>query len=238
MKFKLYFQKLSLLQKIELYLLIIMFYGVILYFSNDIYNSFNKTQNNIKSPKVLQYQKSLKIINSKITTKNKIAIVNIIEQNNSRNNIFTESINIQDYKVNLKLSGSFIDIINILNFYQTHFLIVYYRLDNVSNKTYCDIKLDIKYIFNENKKNETIKTLSNPFLVKKVIKIKKVKKKVIKRKPLKISAIVSSEVLINNSWYVENDIINNRKIIKVGMDSVEILDIEKNKRYTLRVHNE
>lgn len=238
MKFKLYFQKLSLLQKIEFYLLIIMFYGILLYFSNDIYNSFNKTKNNIKSPKILHYQKSLKILNSKITTKNKNVLINIIEKNNSKNNIFTESINIQDYKVNIKLSGSFINVMNILNFYQTHFLIVYYRLDNVNNKIYCDIKLDIKYIFNENKENETIKILSNPFLVKKVRKIKKVKRIVIQRKPLKISAIVSSEVLINNNWYAKNDIIDNRKIIKVGMDSVEILDIEKNKRYTLRVQDE
>lgn len=240
MNFKLYFQKLAPLQKLELYLLIIMFYGVLLYFSSDIYNSFNKTENNIKSPKILEYQNNLKIINSRITTKSKISIVNIIEKNNLKHNIFIESINIQDYKVDLKFSGSFIDVINILNFYQTHFLILYYKIDNVSNKIYCNMQLDIKYMFNENKKNNTIKKLSNPFLVKKVVKIKKkiVPKKVVKKIPLKISAIISSDVLINNNWYEEGDIVNNNKIIKIGIDSVELLDIEKNRKYKLKVHND
>jgi hypothetical protein len=111
-----------------------MLYGILLYFSSDIYNYFNKSVDNIKSPKILEYQNRLKIINTKIAKKTKIAIINIIEKNNVKHKIFTKSISIQDNKIDLKISGDFNNIINILDFYQTHFVIIYYKIDNASNK--------------------------------------------------------------------------------------------------------
>jgi len=120
-----------------------------------------------------------------------------------------------------------------------HFVIIYYKIDNVNKNIYCDVQLNIKYIFNEAKKSENIKNLSNPFKIKKIRKIKKVKKnKKVKQKPLKISAIVSSEVMIDNVWYIKGDIVNYNKITEINLDSVELLDIHKNKTYILKVHNE
>ncbi len=174
--------------------------------------------------------------------KNKISIINILEKSHSKNRIFTESIKIRDYKVTLKINGTFENMINILNFYQNHFSILYYKLDNIKNKLHCELELDTKYMFNENENENTntnkISNLSNPFIVKKARKAKKIVKKIVKRKPLNISAIVSSEVLINNAWYIKGDVVNNNKIMKINIDSVELLDISENKRYILRVHNE
>jgi len=244
LNFKLYFEKLGIVQKIELYLLIIMLYGVVLYFSEDIFSSFKTNSNNEKSLEILHYQNNLKSINKKISAKNNITIVNIIDKNSIKNKVFIESINVQNSRIDLKFNGNFIDVINMLKFYEMHFLIKYSKLENLGNKLYCDLKIDTKYFFNEREIQKRIKKLSNPFIAKKK---KQKKKKIVQPKkivpkphvkPIKILAIVSSDILIDDTWYTIGDIVNNNKILKIDINSVEFLDIKKNKKYLLKVDNE
>lgn len=218
-----------------------MVYGMLLYFSQDIFNNFNKKSSNIKSPQVLKYQNKLKTINSKIIIKNKLSTINILEENHRKYKIFTESITIQEYKINLKLSGNYIDLINLLRFYQVHFSIIYFKLYYVTNKLYAEISINTKYFFNKDNVINNIKSLENPFFLKKIRKQQKqieIKQKVIKCKILRISAIIKNEVLIDNLWYKRGDIVNNNKILDIKVNNVKFLDIEKNKKYILKICNE
>jgi hypothetical protein len=230
---KIYFEKLNLLQKLEIYLLIVIFYGTILYFYDEIIFNF-KVPNPIKESQLIIYKNNLDIIDKKISIKNKISIVNLIDKNNAKYKIKIESLNIQENKISLKFYGIFIDMINILNFYQTHFIITYYKLENINGILHCDLKIDTKYFFNENLKIKFNKNLPNPFFYKKIKKLDYVKPK----KVLKLYAIVLNEVLINGIWYKQEDIIHDNKIIKINTNSIELLNIKKNIKFKLKVHSE
>jgi len=232
--FKLYFEKLKLIQKIEIYILVVMFYGTLLYFYDDIMKNFNQKVEPNKA--VLLYQQKLQSLSSKIVDKKDIKVISFIENNGSKYNVFIETMSINQNRLNIKLHGKFDEVMNLLHLYQTHMKIISFKLFKYKEKIYCELQLDNQYFFNKDKKFTKLKNLHDPFLT---LQHKMVnKKKVILKKDLKLMAIVSNEVLINGSWYRLNDIINNSKIVKINQSSIELQNIQNDQLHILKVNNE
>ena len=83
LNFKLYFKQLKLYQKVELYLLIIMFYGSMLYFYSDTFHT--QPINTVK-------HKNINDFKNKIIKKDQLFFIKYIEQNIKEYNLFSNSI--------------------------------------------------------------------------------------------------------------------------------------------------
>lgn len=219
--FKRYFKKLNLLQKVEIYLLVIIFYGSIIWFFDDIFTELFKTKQNYKSIKT--FQKDIYNIKQKVTVKSNIEFLNFIESNMIKYNIINKVINLKDNYISIKMQGKFIDIINMLNVISLHTSIKMFSFskNDISNSVICDIEVKSKYFFNQYKEYKKLQNVPNPFFKETIDDMKKITK-------LKIGAIVSDEVLIFGDWYKVGDIINNYKILNIDKNFIKILNIKNN----------
>jgi len=219
--FKRYFKKLNLLQKVEIYLLVIIFYGSIIWFFDDIFTELFKTKQNDKSIKA--FQKDIYNIRQKVTLKSNIEFLNFIESNMIKYNIINKAINLKDNYINIKMQGKFIDIINMLNVISLHTSIKMFSFfkNDISNSVICDIEIKSKYFFNQYKEYKKLQNVPNPFFKETINDMKKITK-------LKIGAIVSDEVLIFGDWYKVGDIINDYKILNIDKNFIKIINIKNN----------
>ena len=100
----------------------------------------------------------------------------------------------------------------------------------MNSDSYIDI--DTSYFYNPNKIYSKLDNIPNPFV--NLIRDKKVQVD----NGMILYAIVSSNILINNVWYKLNDIVNNKKIVSFGLNSVELIDIKNGNKIFLKVHSE
>jgi len=227
------FVKLNFFQKVEVYFLVIFFYGLIYYYIPD--NIIKKDIDKSISKNEVIF-KDIKILKSKITIKNNLILLKLLIDKSNNYNIFIVSSKNQKNKISLNIKGKFIDTINYINFIKTHFI-----LDSLSFKydkdiLYSDITLDTKYFYNSDKKIYKLENIVNPF-----VNIKRYKNKIVDtsdNKKLKLNAIIDTNVLINQKWYKLYDKIKNYKIIKIGQNKVELKDLKTNKILILRVNHE
>ncbi|MEA3499378.1 MAG: hypothetical protein U9R16_10015 [Campylobacterota bacterium] len=224
------FNKLFLYQKVEIYLLVIMLYGVGLYYISNI--SITKKSFSEIPIEDLKYKKKIQNLKSKIVKKPNSYMVKLLEQKSEKFGCFISSIEINKNNFNLSISGKYIDIINFLNYLQNHFIINRFEL-NIDKKIFIlSIDLATNYFYNLNKIYTKLENISNPF-----INFKKDTKKR-ENRGIKLFAVISSNVLINNVWYKLNEIVDNKKIISIGLNSVELLDIKSGEKISLKVYSE
>ena len=235
MNLKKYFINLPLFQKIEIYLIVVMLYGALYYLMDDNY-LFQNNQEELIS-KNLQDNKHRKILKSKIIKKENNFLVKLIEQKSGDFECFIEEIKIKTNSIDINISGKYISVIEFLNFLQNHFLINSFNINFDKNIFIVVVSLDTKYFYNPNKIYNNIVNIPNPF-----IKINKHINKITKKSNpiinIKIDAIVDSNVFIKDNWYKLNDIYNNKKIVSIGLNSVEFIDMKTLKKEIKRVHNE
>jgi hypothetical protein len=225
------FIKLSLIQKIEIYLLVIMFYGVIIYQFDNIYpqQTYIIDNLNINTTTI----KDFKELKKRIVKKENTILLKLLEEKSEELMVFIVSTKNQKEFIDLEFYGKFLDIMNFLNYIQNHFTIKKFQLLRKERNMYCNIEIDTKYFYNQNKINNKLHNIANPFVNNKDPKVYKKN-----NNTLKVIAIIASNILIDDKWYQKNDIINNQKIILVNNNSVEFLNKKTNKKYILKVHND
>ena len=233
MNLKINFLKLSLIQKIELYIIVVIFYVLAIYIYNEffIHNNTIKTTSKISSSSINKVQN----LKSKVTQKNSTYLFKLIEQKSETLDCFIYDIKIQEQTMKLSIKGKLNNIINFLNYLQNHFIIQQFELIYEKNTLFSTITLDTLYFYNPHKIYNKITNIPNPFInISKNYNIKIEKIDAI----LKIDAIVDSNIFINNKWYKQNDIVDGKKILSVELNRVELIDIKTSKKIYIKVYNE
>ena len=236
MSIKLNFQKLTIFQKIEVYLLVIMFYGSILYFFDDMFLKLlnKKPDNSIQNQKILKYHNNIKLLKSKVIKKDTNILVKLLEEKSIEFITDIKSAKIEKKYIIVEFMGKFINVMNFLNYCENYLIIEDIKLVQDKRDILCSLKINIEYFYNQNKINNQLIEIANPF----INKIRDINRSIIKYKFPKISAIVSQDVCIDNQWYKTNDVIENYKIIRVDFNSIELLNIKTNKKSILRLNDE
>lgn len=223
------FIKLKLFQKVEIYLMVIMFYGVILYYIDNIYP--NKPiiikkyiENNISKKE----PPNIKKLNINET-------ISLIDKKATLLDISISKIDIKS-KIYINFSGKFINILNLLNYIKKHFQIFDIKLQK-SNKT-IEVKIEIglKYFFNLGMLDNNYTNIPSPF------------GKIISKKPylkgkrveeLKLIAIILDEVNINNIWYKNKDFITkNKQIIIIDNNTIMLKDSITKEKKILKIYRD
>lgn len=218
MNIKKRFEKLSQREIIQLYLIVIMIYGLIFIFYKDL--SF--TIYPIKT-----YAASLTKIskNDQPHTK-KLSDLNLLTYFND--NARDAKIEIKDTKIStnsieLKMIGAFRNIMIILNQISHNFNIKQFEMQKMDNTIDLSIQLEretFHIVQHSEFRNENI---FNPFILKRA-------NTKYKASTIVVSAIVDLEVFVNNTWYKKGDRIKEYLILLIQKNEVLFLNTKTKKK--------
>ena len=218
MGFRNYFYNLSFFQKVELYLIVVLLYGVVWYKKDDIFQ-----------PKYTQ----IKTIHHQYSKPSNIKLVNLVEKYNKQFQVNIYNITFRNNQLTITFKAKFIDTINLINLYQKYFIIDYLILKSKDNSIETELTIDISQIYNPNQSYQNI-SIPNPFIEYKVRK-----KKVKHFKPIKILAIVDNSILVENRWYKKGDIVYGvYKIINIKLNTVILRNIVTKQQIIKKVYDE
>ncbi len=226
------FKKLKLFQKIELYLIVLMFYGAVFYFLDDM--EF-KTSNIVQTKDENIYNKQYKSLKTKISKKDNNLLIKILEEESNLLNIFIIKSKTTKAGITMVYSGKFTDSINYLNYIKNHFNIKSFDFKYEKHKLTTTMEISTQYFYNQNMIYYKLANIANPFTNNKQISPLVANKE---NKELNINEIISSHISINGKWYKKGSIIKNKKIVSVNSNSVELIDINKNNKYIIKVFND
>lgn len=212
------FEKLTFLQKLQLYLLVPMVLWLLfIVYENYIYH-YDSTMANkktMKSRNLPQLEHTNKITKydlkkSMLFLENKIDIYNLS----------LHSMQVKKTNIILELFGKFDGLVAILQKIHSHFQIRSFQfLKNDTKQTFI-VTIDTKYFFNEELKDKE-------FIIQNI-----------QKKLIKIEAIVDQEVLIGGNWFSKNDFYQNFKIINIGKDFIDVIDQKTKKQFHMELVDE
>ncbi|MEA3512842.1 MAG: hypothetical protein U9R37_04520 [Campylobacterota bacterium] len=222
MLFKKYFENLSLKEKVQLYLLVFMFYGTVVYFFDDL--DFKYIENKVVNSKDIETKDKISEIKNKFSKKDKLFILKKIENQAISFDVIVDNIKFKENCTSLSLKGKYLNVVNLVQYYDIYFIIKSLQFEYKDKELICKVKLDTKYIYNDENIYTYDKNIPNPF----VYNTKSTKEK--KNNKLVINAILNNKVLIDNNWYAKDDIVNKQKIIKIDINYIEVLKSDIIKR--------
>ncbi len=239
MFFKHSFGKLSLIKKIELYIIFIIIYLIIFISFKDIYVG-TKIANNIQ----LSKNSSNSTIN-KIIIKSDQQIIYFIEEVLREHNSSLNAIHLSNKHIDLSIDGEYRNIINILKQFQLHLIIreftINQKKENIMNTITSNISVSNKYFLNKDTIVKKSNSEVNPFKYEDTREIltkdnKETHPETMRN--LKIEAIVGKNVFLEKYWYKIGDIINDYKILEIGLDFIKVQDIIGDKIKTVRLEKD
>ncbi|MEA3352996.1 MAG: hypothetical protein U9Q33_04160 [Campylobacterota bacterium] len=220
MNFKNYFEKLTTVQKTEVYIIVLILYIILYSYSDKL---FVKEKQNPVNKDTVKYDKKIKELKRKITKKEQNLIFRVIEENIQQYQINTKYIKFNNKLCSLSLEGKFQNILNFLNYISKHFKITQLKIYKQDKILLCDIELNITYFYDPYIKIAMIENTPNPFSQKKRTN------NTYRKTAYTLNAVIKDELFINNKWYKTGDKIDNYIIKDAHSDNV-ILEHIKNKK--------
>jgi hypothetical protein len=217
------------MQKIEVYLIILMGYLFIFIFYEDIFNykEFrNRTHTSANTTEIkYEIQKESKKHLSNIE------LIKHIDTISQKLDILILEAKIMNTSVELKTQGEFKKSMNFLITLQNNFTIKSFEILKDKNTINTNVILDKIYYDTINSHYRKNLKIVNPFIenISQEPKISKYPK---------ITAIVSSEVLVNGNWYTVGDTMNSYKIVKIHTNTVTLLNLLTKQKVTKEVNYE
>ncbi|MEA3288977.1 MAG: hypothetical protein U9Q04_02250 [Campylobacterota bacterium] len=228
MNFKNYFEKLSLIQKVEIYIISMIFYSLLFIYSDQL---FVEEKKEILPKLDTSFNTKLKQLEQKIDKTTQGIVFVKIEQTLQLYNIKTKKIQFDKNNCSLDIEGKLSDIMNFLNYLSIHFNINTIKIHKEQNTIVSSLTLNTKYIYNEKRKIQNINNIPNPFSLKRSYTNYK------NRTNFKINAILDNEVYINQNWYKTNDKIEGYVIKNISPNGISLENIKNKKLLYLEVHS-
>ncbi len=229
------FEQLPFRQKVELYFIVPIFFTIV----------FIILQKRliIKEPSIVQKQQqlSVKSLSDKIVVKNNKEIMDYIETQIAKHDIFVQSMTTSNHNISLSVNSSFDTLIKFLYILEQHLIIEEFSLDRVepnSKMIKSRVVFLSEYFVNPNQKEKIVKNIKNPFFQESEIIVSTEENTMINKSKstmLQVDAIVTNEVLIQGDWYKKGDIFQKIKIVQIDPTVVKVLHQETNKIETIRL---
>jgi len=217
------FEKLSSKERIQLYLIIVMLYGLIFVFYKELSNLIYPME--AYKPSIIKIQMDSQHHIKKLSDFDLLTYFNDKSKDVSVEIIETK---ILENAIEIKMIGAFQNIMNILNETSTTFKVKQFEMKKVDNKIDLSIRLDRQmYTFMQNGKLKKEK-IFNPFLIERENKEYEASKII-------LSAIVNLEILVNNNWYKKGDRIKEYLVLFVKKNEVLFLNTKTKKKILKRI---
>ena len=216
MKIKEKFEKLSLRKIIQLYLIVIMFYGLLFIFYKDV-SAFIYPEN-LDTSFVDKISKVNKQYSKKLSDLELITYFN----DNVKSEI--KETKILQNTIEIKMIGTFKNMMNFLNIVSYNFKIKEFEIKKSNQEIDLSIRLEREVFHMYEANNVKKEKIVNPFT------ITKTKIKVHKPLKIKVNAIVGAEVLVNDTWHKKGDRIKEYLIKSIKKNVVVFIDIKTKKQ--------
>ena len=210
MRYKYLYESLSLIQKIEIYGIVLFCYIIIAILYQDIY--LNKENSIQKNPQIMNNT----MVPKRAKHLNMPELISYLENKSIQFDIDILDMKFTKTTIIFKIVGSFINEIHFLEYIQENFVILKCKIEKIDKELISDIVIDTRKYFEE--EEITLSDTPNPFMAR--------KKKKKKDTSIKIEAIIAGEVLIEGDWYKKGDMVKNYIVSKI-LD-FEVLFIEEN----------
>jgi len=149
-----------------------------------------------------------------------ISLMNYIDTLSREKNTTILESKILKKSMYIKIEANHSEIMKFLTTIENHFVINSFELIEENEQTILSIMIDTNYFYTSSMIKKSIKN-PNPFLQN---KLKKQKVNTVDIK-LKITAIISNEVLIDGIWYKERDSVGNFTILSILKDKVQFKNL-------------
>lgn len=229
MSIKKRFNKLKLKEKIQLTSIVFICYILVFVFYEDITdNLFIKKQ-----------ETTQKIFHKPVTSQDKrlsnLEVYRYLNSAVKKYHIDLLETKISQNKMKVEICGEFKNIISFMNQYEKNFIIDSYEMEKTSdNRITLSLGVDIKTFYEDNNIDKTNFKVINPYL-------EEVQKNSSKRtisSDIIITAILKSEVLIDEKWYSLDDIYEDFRIKEIRKRSVIFVNIKTEEEKIIRIINE
>jgi len=227
------FEQLPFRQKVELYFIIPIFFTIIFIFLQKLLI--------IKEPNIVEQQLSVKSLSDKIVVKNNKEIMDYIETQIAKHDIFVQAMTTSNHTISLNINSSFDPLIEFLYILEQHLIIEEFSLDRVepnSKMIKSRVVFLSEYFVNPTQKEKIVKNIKNPFFQETKTIVLKEENTIINKSQstmLQVDAIVTNEVLIQGNWYKKGDIFQKIKIVQIDPTVVKVLHQETNKIEIIRL---
>jgi len=229
------FEQLPFRQKVELYFIIPIFFTIVFIILQKLLI--------IKEPSIVQKQQqlSVKSLSDKIVVKNNKEIMDYIETQIAKHDIFVQSMATSNHNISLSVNSSFDTLIKFLYILEQHLIIEEFSLDRVepnSKMIKSRVVFLSEYFVNPNQKEKIVKNIKNPFFQESEIIVSTEENRMINKSKstmLQVDAIVTNEVLIQGDWYKKGDIFQKIKIVQIEPTVVKVLHQETNTIEVIRL---
>lgn len=212
MKFKRCFESLSKIQKIEIYLIVLMVYALIFIFYEALLTGIRTDLTHKEL--IIKTEKSPQVSLNRI---NHIELLKYIGTLNDKFDISLLDTQVLKNSIELKLEGNFDNIITILKEFQNKFKVHKFEIQNDNDVLFVSVILNTQFIFNNQNNKISHHKTHNPF-------IKKEEKKIKVYKDIKVTAIIGKEVLIQGQWYKKNDTVSIYNIININKEDIVLFN--------------
>jgi len=217
------FEKLSSKEIIQLYLIVVMLYGLIFVFYKELSHLIYPIES--YKPSIIKIETDSQHHIKKLSDFDLLTYFNNKSKDQKIEIIETK---ILESSIEIKMIGAFENIMNILNDTSTNFKVKKFEIKKVENKIDLLIQLDRQmYTFIQNGKLKKEK-IFNPFLIERV-QNEYIESKII------LSAIVNLEILVNNNWYKKGDRIKEYLVLFVKKNEVLFLNTKTKKKIVKRI---
>lgn len=211
------FEKSTIIQKIQLYLLVPMLLWLGVFFIEKMmFDGLDSNANDNNRIFSIEKEKL-----EKATPKN---IVRFLEDKIELYKISLQTINIRQKLIYLEVSGSLENYFLFLQKLQTHLEIVKFTLSQDTKGIPFKIVINSEYFFNKKLLNKEF-TMSHSTSSPKIPKIK-------------IDAIVDDEVMIEDQWYKKGTSFNLYTITEVDKNRVILKDLQSKQVFTIELRDE
>ena len=217
------FEKLSSKEVIQLYLIVIMTYALIYIFYNELSSLIYPKKNNDSS--IVKLQKDNK---KKLTD---LELITYLNNNSKQYSIVISETRILDNSIEIKIIGVYKDIVSFLNKISYNLKIKQFEMKRWDKDITVSIRLDGQNFYLSQSTDLKMGQLVNPFIIKR-------DKKEYKVSDISISAIIDTEILIDNSWYKKGDSIKTYEILSIQKNEVILFDSKTKKKIIKSINYE
>jgi len=217
------FEKNSLKEVVQLYLIIIIIYALIyiLYLNNKTTNeSFVKTSltNNF---------------HAKENKPSDLELLTYFTQLSQKYNMSIDEVKILDNSIAIQTKDTYQNIMTFLSIVNQKFRIRNFEIKKEKNSMYFFISLDKSILLSRKDTITLPKDIKNPFIKRSVKEVQKVREII-------LNVIVNDEVLIDDAWYKKGDKIYDYKIDTIlgGENKVIFTNLKTEEKIIKRVNHE
>lgn len=222
MNFKKYFESLRVLQKIEVYLIVVIFYSLLFIYHKEIINLVTLQKSSTTQDLQRVQKRASKSSDTKISSITNLELVNYMTKQSKNSNIIIEEYKVYTNYLELKVNGSFNFLLDYLLEMQNHFYIISFEILENNDLLSATIVVKRNYFYEGLKSQKNLKSqkIENIFQVQKSVKF-------IPKEKIKIMAIINDEVLVDGIWYKKDDLIEGHRIEEINKKSIVLFDIQK-----------